>query len=62
MNIPLIGRDLMTIKKRLSKSNMYMFLIPMLAAAVLLILGLFFNFLAVFAFMIVRDRPARRAA
>ncbi len=52
----------MTIKKRLSKSNMYMFLIPMLAAAVLLILGLFFNFLAVFAFMIVRDRPARRAA
>ncbi len=26
------------------------------------ILGLFFNFLAVFAFMIVRDRPARRAA
>ena len=29
----------MTIKKRLSKSNMYMFLIPMLAAAVLLILG-----------------------
>ncbi len=29
----------MTIKKRLSKSNMYMFLIPMLAAAALLILG-----------------------
>ncbi len=26
------------------------------------ILGLFFNFLAAFAFMIVRDRPARRAA
>lgn len=26
------------------------------------ILGLFFNFLAVFAFMIVRDRPARLAA
>ncbi len=26
------------------------------------ILGLFFNFLAVFAFMIVRDRPARCAA
>ncbi len=26
------------------------------------ILGLFFNFLAVFAFMIVRDRPARRTA